>query len=269
MILQGVPGVLFLPVAPKGLIAVVPYTEARRQARKGGAQTESRAWSLSDSCWPEELEGLSHMSPIRAEEYLAGRTAAHLVLRRLGRDSGPVLQGRDGRPLFPENLAGSISHSHGLAAAFVTLDPDSLVGIDIQWCDAARLMAVARSITAPQEHLGGLAGNAPAGIAPEVADLAVRFSIKEAMRKLLTSLAGHAALEVLEFSDMLVEFRDGEALCRPLRPWDWWPHVRVSWAWVLSGAQGPFIASQATDEPVSAGTQAWLLAWVEGRANGG
>lgn len=74
-------------------------------------------------------EALIIAVPKRRSEFLAGRICAALALRAAGQ---PIHVGRNGRtPIWPQGVAGSISHSESRAIAVVSL-AHSAVGVDCE-----------------------------------------------------------------------------------------------------------------------------------------
>ncbi|MFJ8621257.1 4'-phosphopantetheinyl transferase superfamily protein [Kitasatospora sp. NPDC093550] len=113
-----------------------------------------------------------------AEQFAAGRRAAAAALAAAGSAERTVPRGRDGRPLFPQGFAGSISHTDRLAVAVVVPGAEA-VGVDIE--PAAITPRMAAFILRDQERRLLLA---PAG--PYSArDL---FAAKEAAFKAMNSL---------------------------------------------------------------------------------
>nr|WP_244264020.1 4'-phosphopantetheinyl transferase superfamily protein [Corynebacterium ciconiae] len=69
---------------------------------------------------PLEQALVAHAVPVRQSEFGDARWCAHEALKKLGRDSGePILRGERGVPLWPEAVAGSMTHTDGLRAAVV------------------------------------------------------------------------------------------------------------------------------------------------------
>ncbi|WP_424890379.1 4'-phosphopantetheinyl transferase superfamily protein [Streptomyces sp. XH2] len=66
-----------------------------------------------------------------AEQFTAGRRAAAAALAAAGSAERTVPRARDGRPLFPQGFAGSISHTGRLAVAVVAPGAEA-VGVDIE-----------------------------------------------------------------------------------------------------------------------------------------
>ncbi len=90
--------------------------------------------------WPTEL---TDAAATRRSDFLMGRLAAVEALRRLGAE-GSVGRSPEGAPVWPEGIAGSLTHHSGVAAAVVGRD---LAGLGIDICprlDGDRLRAVVR-----------------------------------------------------------------------------------------------------------------------------
>lgn len=66
-----------------------------------------------------------------AQQFAAGRRAAAAALAAAGSAGRTVQRAPDGRPLFPQGFAGSISHTGHLAAAVVVPGAQA-VGVDIE-----------------------------------------------------------------------------------------------------------------------------------------
>ncbi|MBG0757055.1 4'-phosphopantetheinyl transferase family protein [Vibrio cidicii] len=82
----------------------------------------------------------------RQAEFVAGRMLAQQALRECGAPfEQPIAIGKHRQPLWPQGVAGSISHSLKFAACAVTTKPQALLGLDIE---ETLSFAVARSIQA-------------------------------------------------------------------------------------------------------------------------
>jgi 4'-phosphopantetheinyl transferase EntD len=69
----------------------------------------------------------------RRSEFAAGRTAAREAMTQLGLEPRPVLAGKDRAPVWPDGLAGSISHTFDCAMAVVArLEEVRAIGIDVE-----------------------------------------------------------------------------------------------------------------------------------------
>lgn len=68
----------------------------------------------------------------RINEYSTGRVLMRTLLAKFGVTGLSILPGRNGAPLFPEGIAGSVSHSDEYCFVTVTNCAAVSVGIDVQ-----------------------------------------------------------------------------------------------------------------------------------------
>jgi 4'-phosphopantetheinyl transferase EntD len=68
---------------------------------------------------PEEAAFLGAAVPKRAREFAAGRLCARRALAEFGFDDFPVRVADDRRPIWPDSMVGSITHTAGYCAAVV------------------------------------------------------------------------------------------------------------------------------------------------------
>jgi enterobactin synthetase component D len=129
----------------------------------------------------------SQAVPKRRAEFLAGRFAAQQAMRSLGVDAR-VGRDEQGRPIWPANVAGSITHGAGRALSAVA--PAAEVrGIGI---DAERLMGA----TTQRELMTRICSEAELATlsarldVPEPARVTFAFSAKESLYKCLYPLVG-------------------------------------------------------------------------------
>jgi 4'-phosphopantetheinyl transferase EntD len=88
---------------------------------------------LQDPLFPVESEQVAAAVESRQRQFRAGRSAARLALAQLGLPAGAIGRGPAGEPLWPEGIAGSISHAAGYAAAAVApCTRFAGLGIDIE-----------------------------------------------------------------------------------------------------------------------------------------
>jgi len=138
-------------------------------------------------------------SRVRQREFIAGRKAARLALRRLGLSSIAIPISSTGAPHWPAGVCGSISHSRTLACAVVTVSAScASVGVDIEPCSA-------------ENKIGELRKNfLTAGEDKRLSDreALVAFSAKESLYKLLHPLTntyfGFDSAEVTEINDAVL-----------------------------------------------------------------
>jgi 4'-phosphopantetheinyl transferase EntD len=114
----------------------------------------------------------------RRRSFRLGRAAAHAALATIGRDEGPILAGDDRRPIWPEGVSGSISHTADLGVALAApADRTDGVGLDIE----ARRCAPELDTRVPRaEERRWLAGTPAAGRDDLLLAL---FSAKESIYK--------------------------------------------------------------------------------------
>ncbi|HWY24056.1 MAG TPA: 4'-phosphopantetheinyl transferase superfamily protein [Nevskia sp.] len=83
----------------------------------GVAAFELREPGDSALLHPEERQHLAKAAARRVGDFAAGRLCARQVLAELGIHGCPLLMGGDGRPLWPADLVGSITHTRGYYGA--------------------------------------------------------------------------------------------------------------------------------------------------------
>ena len=82
---------------------------------------------------PREAAIVATAGEKRRRDFALGRFCAHAALTQLGRPQDMVGSGRDGAPLWPEDICGSITHTMGYAAALVAgRDRFAGVGVDAE-----------------------------------------------------------------------------------------------------------------------------------------
>jgi 4'-phosphopantetheinyl transferase EntD len=81
----------------------------------------------------EEISLVSTAVAGRRSEFLTARTCARRALQQLGFPAVPIGRGRNREPLWPKNIAGSITHCQGYRAAAVASRSEILsIGIDAE-----------------------------------------------------------------------------------------------------------------------------------------
>ena len=86
------------------LSALFPADVAAAETRQPGAAAQ---------LYPEEAEHVAKAIAKRVGEFAAGRLCARRALQRLGVRDFPLKMGEDRRPLWPQGIVGSITHTHG------------------------------------------------------------------------------------------------------------------------------------------------------------
>ncbi|HEX3397434.1 MAG TPA: 4'-phosphopantetheinyl transferase superfamily protein [Steroidobacteraceae bacterium] len=147
--------------------------------------------------FPEETKRLGRAVAKRVQEFAAGRLCARRVLAEFGVRNFPLEAALDRRPLWPEGLVGSITHTSGFCAA-VAAEKSVLtaVGVDCEVVGSVK-DTLWHSICTPSETAWLRA--LPEAEQPQAASLI--FSAKEAFYKCQYPLVQ----EWLNFHDAAVE----------------------------------------------------------------
>lgn len=127
---------------------------------------------------PAERMGIARAVPARQAEFAGGRAAARLAQLRLHGMAAPVPMGPDRAPVWPEGLAGSITHAEGLCLAAVARS-GVLLGLDLE-----------PDLPLPEEIRGEVLSGGEAGGLDGLQARCV-FSAKESVFKALYSRVGH------------------------------------------------------------------------------
>lgn len=106
--------------------------------------------------FPEETDAMKGGHPRRLATFRAGRACARAALGKLGMALGPILVADSGMPVWPEGIAGSISHTDKFAAAIVAKSPPvHSIGLDIEENAPFEDGAMVEIVCRPEELLGG------------------------------------------------------------------------------------------------------------------
>jgi enterobactin synthetase component D / holo-[acyl-carrier protein] synthase len=126
--------------------------------------------------------------PKRQLEFVAGRRCAAAALATLGLTSHPLPIGRDGAPVWPTGVVGSITHTDGFvcAAAALARDAEGL-GIDAEPVLSRHRVSLVEHCIATRAELAAVTALARLDRA---AALTLVFSAKEALYKCLYPLVG-------------------------------------------------------------------------------
>ena len=82
---------------------------------------------------PGEACHVANAADSRRRDFAAGRFCARAALSRLGLPDVVIARTADGRPVWPDDIVGSITHTSGYAAALVARRSDYLgVGVDAE-----------------------------------------------------------------------------------------------------------------------------------------
>jgi 4'-phosphopantetheinyl transferase EntD len=171
----------------------------------GVVAAEMREPGDAADLWPAEAECVRHSVPKRVMEFAAGRACARRALRELGIEDFALLAAEDRRPIWPDSIVGSITHTTGFCAAAVA--PRRLlagIGIDSEQVDKVG-RDLWNTICRPEEA----SWRDALPCEQQRAAAALVFSAKEAFYKCQYPLSG----EWLDFHDLHVEPMDWGAQC--------------------------------------------------------
>lgn len=133
----------------------------------------------------EEVRLVSACAEVRKQSFANGRYAARRALLELGVKNFPLLIKKESKaPSWPEQVRGSISHCHGVAAAIVTSSDDYLnLGLDVEQHHRCRKELWSNIFIEEEiDYLNSLASN------EQVKFATLMFSAKESYFKLLNPL---------------------------------------------------------------------------------
>ena len=168
---------------------------------------------------PAEAPLVAHAAAKRRRDFALGRACAHAALAGLGEPGAAVDRAVSGAPLWPEGVVGSITHTHGFAAALagradvfgaMGIDAERRGGVDDALAPrlfAACELALLSGLDAPRRRIAAT----------------LLFSAKEAYYKLFHPLAGRR----LDFRQVEVALGDGTlgdgtfSACQPGAPDAW------------------------------------------------
>jgi 4'-phosphopantetheinyl transferase EntD len=144
---------------------------------------------------PEEIRDSEGFAPKRLQEFAGGRVCARRALAELGHDGFSLRRGADRRPIWPDGIVGSITHSSGYCAAAAA--PSHIfraIGLDAERVGVERSLWPQICLPAEIDWLESL----PEKLRTTAATLI--FSAKEAFYKCLCGVGGGW----LEFHDVAV-----------------------------------------------------------------
>lgn len=155
----------------------------------------------TEELFPEEVTFIANAVPRRRGEFAAGRMCARFALAEYGCDAAVLLAGADRRPLWPEHMTGSISHTTGLCCAVVA--PRSVaaaIGVDAQIMSEVTEDVWETICTAGELRI---LGKAAPGL--RQAGAALAFAAKEAFFKAQYELTG----AWVDFHDIAIQASNG------------------------------------------------------------
>ena len=160
------------------------------------AAAELRAPGDASLLLPDEVPFVANAVPKRVQEFVAGRLCARRALAEFGVTDFAVQVAGDRRPVWPESLIGSITHTAGFCAAVVAERARlPALGIDTELAGAVK--AELWSSICVAAELGWLESLQPNA---RVAAATLIFAVKEAVYKCQYPLT----FERLSFSDLCV-----------------------------------------------------------------
>ncbi len=136
---------------------------------------------------PEEAACVAKAVPKRRAEFSCGRVFARSAMKSFGAGDDALLTGKDGVPIWPPGLVGSISHTHRYCAVAVARKAQiAAIGIDVEEAqrfpsDLARYVLSARETEANLHQLLDQ---------QRLERMAIIFSAKESFYKCLFPLGG-------------------------------------------------------------------------------
>ena len=186
---------------------ILPSSLWRRLLPPCVAAYETSQFTHSAFLHPQEIAAVRNAVPKRIEEFAAGRACAHRALAELGCEPAPLPRGADRSPVWPQDIAGSITHTDDYCAAVVAWRREITgIGIDCEIIGRVR-DDMLRLICTPaeRERLAAMDG----GQRTETATII--FSAKEAFFKCQSSACG----ELPGFQDVEMQLHSGEFFVAP------------------------------------------------------
>jgi 4'-phosphopantetheinyl transferase EntD len=161
-----------------------------------------------------EREHAERLSGSRRREWIAGRTAMHVLV------DCDVLANDRGAPVLPAGMSGSISHKLTRAAALLATADAGHVGIDLERKAPTRLDIASRILTANEVRVAG-------------AELLRVFSIKEAIYKAIDPIVrryvGFQEVEIVVGEAGRVDVRVVDPRKLPVAIEAWWLELDAHW----------------------------------------
>ncbi|MEI9992984.1 MAG: 4'-phosphopantetheinyl transferase superfamily protein [Rhizomicrobium sp.] len=170
---------------------------------------ETREFVQAPLLFDGEQSLVAKAVPKRVAEFAAGRLCARHALAELGHTDFQLLRDASRRPLWPDGIVGSITHTDGYCGAAVGRQSAiSSIGIDAE--EIVRLDdSILRAICTPEER----ARLEEADTAKRQCATALVFSAKEAFYKCHSAAGG----EMLGFRDVALCFHENGFTVEPQR----------------------------------------------------
>lgn len=180
-----------------------------------------------------ESETVARATPARQLEFAAGRFCAREALARLDFIDTPLPRRDDRRPVWPDGVVGSISHSRGICGAAVACSVELAgIGLDVEVADACPPELAQRVLTpAERERVATLEGSSDTGLWRTMI-----FSAKESVYKAVSGFANVREFEDVEVAPLpeenafIATLLDGQRLRGRFRHFG---------GWVLTGVVVP------------------------------
>lgn len=152
---------------------------------------------LQSPLHPLERVEIRNAVPKRVQEFTAGRTCARIALGRLGYEDVAIPVGKRRQPVWPEGIAGSISHAgNHCIAAVCTRNHFTSLGVDIEQATPLSDSLVDMVCSADEKNRLSAGAGSMTGLLAKF-----MFSAKEAVFKCLFPVYG----EELEFHDVALD----------------------------------------------------------------
>lgn len=183
-----------LPTRSGGFLSAAQMTPAKAPSGSGAIVRASFDLAAFD---PDLFAALGVERPTRIAgaitkrqaEFLAGRMMAKLAQEALGHPPCPIPIGADRAPVWPDGVAGSISHARGFCASILVPEVLGNPGIDIEAIAKGRTQdAILRTALCETEH--NIIDGAPAPFGKDRL-VTLCFSAKETLFKALFPTVGH------------------------------------------------------------------------------
>jgi len=168
----------------------LPRVEKLLEERVPGARCILRPIThLQAPLLPEERLAAALLTPPKKAEFVAGRTAARMAMKKLGHPPRGIPKKESGEPLWPHGLVGSISHTKDLCLCVMgETQRFRSIGIDIENIRRMKKEIAHRVLTSSEKES---LSNLPPPLFLQHAT--ILFSAKEAYFKFYFSLTGRPA----------------------------------------------------------------------------
>jgi 4'-phosphopantetheinyl transferase EntD len=184
-------------VSPKSLNPAVSSELIAGMFPAGVAAAELRESGDVSLLLPGEAECLGRAAAGRRQEFAAGRLCARRALMEFGVEDFPLRVAHDRQPVWPDSMAGSITHTAGFCAAVVA-ERHRFIGLGIDAEIVGHVTAALWPTICTPREIDGLRSHAGCD---QAAAAALLFAAKEAFYKCQYAVVH----EWLDFQDISVE----------------------------------------------------------------